>query len=203
MARPVGGRHVTGDDACDRQTDIAGEFIQADHKASLIGPGDVQLGGLGHGPGQALIHAQQHGCGDDPVPAGRIKNHERDRQCRCPAQQQHLLPPDALGQAAGNEIKRSLDEAESHHEGGQQHEGTLGHAEFGLAQSGHYGAHHADGHPDQKYLKQLVGKLRKVFANTVAVLLISIAQSVAHAAPRLTATMRSISAGRGGMSDRM
>ena len=58
-SRPEHRRQIRSDDARQRQADIAGEFIQADGQAALVGSGDVELGGLSHRPGQPLIDAEQ------------------------------------------------------------------------------------------------------------------------------------------------
>ncbi len=158
---------IRSDDARHRHAHVTGELVDADGEAALVAARKIQLRGLGHRPGEALIDAEEDGGSHDPVPGRSMPDHQRNRQRRDPAPEQHGPAPQAFRQAARDEIERALDYAEGDHKTGQQQERALGHAEFGFGQRRHHGAHHAKGEADEEHLDHLVGELGDVVTDAV------------------------------------
>ena len=75
-------------------------------------PDEVDLHQDRRRPGQALVDPEQDVGRDDPAPVGRQDQQERDGQTDEPAGDQDRLPPDAIGQRAGDEVGDRLGQAE-------------------------------------------------------------------------------------------
>lgn len=165
-AQPL--RRVAGDDAGDGDPDVAGQFVEANDDAALVGTREIELGRLRDGPCETLVHPQQQGREHHPVPARRKKYQCGNRQCRQPAGKQHFLPPVMLRGPTGDEIHHALDEAEGNDKGHQQHEGTAWHAELAVGQCRYHGPQHSERHADQEDLQQLQQELAPVDPDAIA-----------------------------------
>ncbi len=103
-ARPVALRQPRGGQARQAHRGVAGELVDSGGEAALLGARDVHLAGDGHAPREALVHAEEQVGRDDPPPRLREIDQQRDGDGGQPAQHQHGLAPDALGQPPGDEV---------------------------------------------------------------------------------------------------
>jgi hypothetical protein len=106
----------------DADGEIAGKLIQADGKTARFGPDEIDLHDDGHRPGKPLIDAEQGVGGDDPAPAGRPHDHERNREPEEPTEDENTLAAPDIGELPGDQVGKRLDDSEAdderHHEGG-------------------------------------------------------------------------------------
>ena len=92
--------------------DIARRLVQAKGEPAVPRTDEVDLHQDGGRPRQALVDPEEDVRGDDPGPVRRQDQHERDRHPDEPAGNENGLPPDAIGQRSGDEIRDGLGQAE-------------------------------------------------------------------------------------------
>ena len=130
-ARSVGRCERAAGEGGDRDAEVAGRLVQPEGEAAAGRPGEVDLHDDGHGPGEALVDAEQDVGRDDEAPRRREADEQRHRQRHEPAEHEQPLAADAVGERAGPEVGDGLREAEGDDEG--QDRGGRVEAELALA----------------------------------------------------------------------
>src|SRR5581483_8308341 len=134
---------------------------------------------------------------DDPPPGGRERDQRCDRQRRRPAGNQQPLATDTLGEVAGDEIAERLCGAEGDDEG--EDRGGRAQPEVVLSNQRQHAPLEADHAAEERVQADEKRELPRVGAETES----DRHQAMTTARPeRLAATIRSCSAGSGGMSAR-
>jgi hypothetical protein len=181
--RIVGGK-PPGQAGGEGYAAVAGGLVEAEREAAAARADEVDLHDHGHGPGEALVGAEQDVGGDDPRPARRDGDQQRDRQRERPARDQQTPAAEALGQRSGTEVGQRLGEPEGDDE--SEHGRAGGQPEVLAPDEWQRRALKADHRADERVDGDQQGELREVLAQSEA----------GHA--RLAATIVACSAGAGG-----
>ena len=202
-----GDQHVArGEVGCEpaarsggqRDAAVAGGLVEPEREAAPPRTDEVDLHDHGHGPRQALVDAQQHVRGDDPAPARRRGDQQRDGEREHPAGDQQPAPPEPGGEAAGAQVRERLGQPERDDE--RQHRGLGRQAELLVADQRESRALQADHGPDERVERDQQRELRRVLAQP------ELDAAVVHRTPvsgrpaRLAARISAWRSGAGGMS---
>ncbi len=138
----AGGERGDGDGA------VAGGFVEAHRESAPGGADEVDLHDHRRRPGEALVDAEQDVGEDHPSPSRRPDQQQRDREGDDPPGDQHRLAAVAVGQGAGEEVRRRLDGAEGDDE--RERRGERGEPELLLGEQREHGAFLADHPADER-----------------------------------------------------
>ena len=161
-AQSVGSGEVSGGQGGDRDRAVPSGLVEAHGQAAAGGADHVDLHDHGGGPGETLVHAQQHVGGHDPAPAGRPDQQRRDRQRGQPARDQHRLAAEPVGQGAGEEVRDRLDRAKRQDE--REGAGESAQVEHPGGQQRHHRALLPQRPADERVDRDQQGELRQVGA---------------------------------------
>ena len=143
-AQPVLLGDVAGGEGGEGDGAVAGGFVEAHGEPAAGRADEVDLHDHGGRPGEALVDAEQHVGEHHPAPRRRPHQQQRDRQADEPAGDEHRLAAEAVGEGAGEEVGRRLDDAEGDDE--RQRGGERGEPELLVGEQRQDGAFLAD-HP--------------------------------------------------------
>src|SRR3546814_19796221 len=92
-------------------------FVEAHGEAALRGSDEVDLHDHRRGPGEALVHAEQHVGDDDPRPARCPDEDEGNGDADEPAAEEDGLAAESNRAGAGEDVRPRLDTAAGGEEG--------------------------------------------------------------------------------------
>jgi hypothetical protein len=208
--RDHGARHdehvargeLGGQDAAEaggqRDAAVARGLVEAERQPAAPRANQVDLHHHGHGPRQALVDAQQDVGRDDPAPARRHGDQQRDGQRHGPAGDQQAPPSGALRERSRAEVRERLGETEGDDE--RQHRGAGAQVELLAADKRQRRALEADHRADERVDGHQQRELRGVLAQPEADLRAAHATSASGRPARLAATIAACCSGLGGMS---
>ena len=192
----VTDREGAGDKGGGGDAEVAGRLVESERKTAPARAGQIDLHHHRHRPGEPLVDAEQEVGGDDEPPGRGETDQQRHRQRHEPADHEQPFASQPLGQLAGGEVRERLGGAEGNDEG----ENRRGRAqpEVLLAHERQHTSLEADHGADERVQPDEQAELAGVRAQPEP-------HRRRHAgAPtlpdRLAPTIRSCSAGRGGMS---
>ena len=198
----IAGGELCGEQAADpggeRDAAVAGGLIEAECKSAAARADEVDLHDDRHGPGKALIDAEQRVGGNDPTPARRDADQQRDGQRGGPPRDQQASASRPLRERSGRQIGECLDEPERDDE--RQDGSTRRQVEVVTADQRKRRAleadHRADERVDGDQERELCGVLAQPESHRYPVH----PTSVTDRPLRLAATIAACCSGAGGMS---
>ena len=192
------GRQPAADRGGERDAAVAGRLIEPEREAAPLGPDEVDLHDHGHRPRQALVDTEQDVGGDDPAPARRDGDQQRDGQRDRPAGDQQTPAAEPLREYAGAEVGERLREAEGDDE--RQHRGLGGEPEVGLADERQGRALEPDHRADEGVDRDEQRELREVLAQSEFDPALAHRLALSGRPARFAATISAWRSGAGGMS---
>ena len=154
--QPATGSRGHGDAA------IARGLVEPEREAPPVRADEVDLHHDGHGPGEALVDAEQDVGGHDPAPARGDGDQEGNRQRDRPTGDQEPAAAESLRERAGAEVRQRLGEPEGDDE--RQHRCLGRQGEVSRSDDRQGRALEPDHRADERVDDDQQGELREVLA---------------------------------------